>query len=68
MVTGQSVHFPEDALEIALLHGLDLVQGLSPALLVIGQNHLTHGQNPVRLEEHVLGPAQPDAFRAEFPR
>ena len=38
------------------------------ARLVVGADHLAHGEDAVLLEEHVLGAAQPDAFGAELAR
>ena len=34
--------------------------------LVVGEDHLAHGDDALALEEHVLGAAQADAFGAEL--
>ena len=34
--------------------------------LVVGQDHLPHGDDPLVAEEHVLGAAQADALGAEL--
>ena len=48
--------------------GRSLASAVAPALLVVGQDHLAHGDDAVGLEEHVLGAAEPDAFGAELAR
>ncbi len=60
------VHGPEDAFEIALLHGLDLGQSHFAGGQVLSQDHLAHFQNAVFAKEHVLGAAQADALGAEL--
>ena len=64
---GQLVHDAQDRLEVALLHGQELVQGLAPPLLAVGQDHLPDRVDALLLEEHVLGAAQADALGAEVP-
>ena len=64
----QAVHDPEQVGEILPLHRQQLGErGAAPGL-VVGQDHLTHGENAVRVEEHVLGAAEPDALGAEGAR
>ena len=65
---GTLAHDAEDLCEVIALHGQDLVQRRDPAVLVIRQDHLAHGGDPVGFEEHVLGPAQADALGAELDR
>ena len=49
-------------------YGVSLLASAGAAGLVIGQDHLAHSHDPSGVEEHVLGPAQPDPFGAERPR
>ena len=58
----------KDAFEIALLKRENLVECLAPALLIPGQNHFPHAQNPLLGEEHVLGAAEADSVRTEEAR
>ena len=60
-----AVHRLVHGLEVALLIGQDLGQGLLAVLDVVGNDHLAHGLDAVALEEHVLGAAQADALSAE---
>ena len=62
----QPLHLAEDADEITLLHGQDLGQGLLAPFQLFGQDHLTHGRDPLGIEEHMLGAAEADPFGAEF--
>jgi hypothetical protein len=39
-----------------------------PPVFGLGADHFAHGENPVFVEEHVLGAAKADALRAEIPR
>ena len=64
---GAALHGLVDALEVALLHGLQLGQGLLPLLHGVGADHLPDGGDAVLIEEHVLGAAQADALGAELP-
>ena len=64
----QSLHHLEDAFEIAALHRQQFCERRFAIFLVVRQNHLTHGENAIRFEEHVFGAAKPDAFRAELAR
>ena len=64
----QPGHRLKNAVKIGALFGQQLGQcGAAPGL-VFGQDHLAHGGDPPGIEEHMLGPAQPDALRAELPR
>ena len=65
---GQSLHRFEDSFEIAPLNRQQLRQGATPACFVRCHDHLAHQCDAIALEEHVLGAAQPDAFRAELAR
>lgn len=62
----QPLHLPEDADEVTLLHGQDLGQGPLAPLHVLGEDHLPHRGDPIRLEEHVLGAAEADPLGAEL--
>ena len=61
------IHGPKDPLEIFPLEGKQVGQGGFASRGVAGQNHLPNAQNSLGFEEHVLGPAEPDAFGAEPP-
>ena len=52
-------------LEVTLLVGQDLGQGLLAVLHGLGHDHLAHGLDAVGLKEHMLGTAQADALGAE---
>ncbi len=62
----ESVHGVEQTGEILALEGQQFGQGFAAGLLVARQNHGLHVLDAVLGEEHVLGAAQPDAFRAEL--
>ena len=64
----QSVHDREQFDKILPLHWQQFRQRRTSALRVIRENHFPHRHNPLALEEHMLRPAQPDAFRSEMPR
>ena len=55
----------EDSGEVVALVREQLREGGLPRLERFGEDHLAHRVDPFALEEHVLGPAQPDARRAE---
>ena len=55
-------------LEVGALHGQDLGERAAAAGLVVGADHLAHGEDAALLEEHVLGAAQADALGAEVAR
>ena len=65
---GQARHDLEQPDEVLPLHRQDLPKCRAPAFLVLRHDHLAHGHDPVRLEEHVLGAAEADALRTEFAR
>ena len=68
MVTGSPGHDLEQLLEIGALHRQDLGERRASAGLVLGEDHLAHGEDALVVEEHVLGAAKPDALGAEFAR
>ena len=57
----QGEHF----LEILALHFQQLCQVLFAFVQCAGKNHLADGRYPILMEEHVLGPAKSDTFRAQ---
>ena len=61
----QAGHDLEQRLEVGALHRQDLGERAPAAGLVVGADHLAHGEDAARLEEHVLGAAQADALGAE---
>src|SRR5215475_15870748 len=63
----QTIHNPKDSLKIALLHGQNLPQRFASLALRFRHDHLAHGHNAVLGKEHVLRPAQPNAFGTELP-
>ena len=50
----------------SLLERLELGQRGLAAGLVVGEDHLPHGDDPLVAEEHVLGAAQADPLGAEL--
>ena len=56
-----SLQRAEDACEILPLIRQQLGESRLPLLERLGENHLAHRVDAVALEEHVLGPAEPDA-------
>ncbi len=62
----QAVHGLEEILEVARLYLLEVLQGLGVDGGVVAQNQPAHERQAVLGEEHVLGPAQPDALGAEY--
>ena len=65
---GKASHNLEDRLKICALFGQQLGQRGAATGLILGQDHLAHGGNPARIEEHMLGAAQPDTLCAKLPR
>ena len=59
------MHHFEDAFKVTALHGEKFREGFSSLLLGLGEDHLAHGADAVRAEEHVLGTGQTDALCAE---
>ena len=68
MVTGRPAMISNSSTKSCALHRQDLGQRRAPALLVVGQDHLAHGDDAVAVEEHVLGAAKADALGAELAR
>ena len=64
----QADHRLEQALEVLLLERQQLGERLAALLLAVGHDHRPHLGLAVLGHEHVLGPAQPDALRAELAR
>ena len=62
----QAVHRLEDPDEVLALERFELGQGGLASGLVVGQDHLAHGDDPLVAEEHVLGAAQADPLGAEL--
>ena len=63
---GQALHRREDALEVALLHRQDLVDGSLALLRGVRGDHLVHGRQTIGTEEHVLGTTQADALSTQL--
>ena len=61
-------HDREQLLEILALHRQKLGKRLLPPVAVDRHDHLAHGDDPVDVEEHVFGPAQPDPLGTEADR
>ncbi len=64
----QARHDLEQLDEILALHGQQLGQRGAAAVLLVGEDHLAHGDDAVGVEEHVLGAAEADALGAEIAR
>ena len=62
---GHAGHGLEDALEVAALHGQNLLQSHAAFVLGGSHDHLAHGGDAVFGEEHVLGTDQAHALGAE---
>ena len=62
----QTAHCAVDCLEVAALHRQDLRQSGLALLERVSDDHLANRLDTGRLEEHMLGTAQADAFRAEL--
>src|SRR5215475_4655364 len=63
----QTIHNAKDGLKIAFLHSQNLLQRFASLALRFRHDHLAHGHNAVLGKEHVLGPAQSNAFGTELP-
>ena len=63
---GAALHSLVDALEVALLHGLQDSQSALTLLHGVRADHAADGADALALEEHVLGAAQADALSAEL--
>src|SRR5699024_1995363 len=64
----QAAHRAIDGFKVAALHGQDLGERRLALLDRVGYDHLAHRLDALGLEEHMLGTAQADAFRAELAR
>ena len=64
----QAVHYFKNLGEVGPLNRQKSFDSLFPHLCLVGNNHFAHQQDAFLVEEHVLGAAQADALRAEFPR
>ena len=62
---GMAVHGFIDALEVALLHGLELGKSLLALLGCLGNDHLADSGDTIGIKEHVLCTAEADALGAE---
>ncbi len=63
----QPGHGREDPLEVGLLEGEQPLQLTAALVLGSSQDHCAHERQPALCHEHVLGPAEADAFGAELP-
>ena len=52
--------------EVVALHRQDLRERLAPSGLIDGHDHLSHGNDAIGFEKHMLGAAEPDPLGAEF--
>ena len=64
----QAGHDLEQLDEVAALHGQELGERPPAPVLLVGEDHLAHGDDAVLVEEHMLGAAEPDAVGAEGAR
>src|SRR6266568_4321758 len=62
----QPLHLAEEPDKVPFLHRQDLVQGQLAPLDIFGQDHLPHGGDPLGVEEHMFGAAEPDSLGAEL--
>ena len=63
----QASHDFKQVQKILALEGQQTRECSAPALFRFRHDHLAHGANALRVEEHVFGAAKPDAFRAKAP-
>ena len=68
MVTGRPAMISNSSTKSSRCIGSSLASAARRACLVVGQDHLAHGEDALVLEEHVLGAAQADALGAELAR
>ncbi len=61
-------HDLEQLGEIGALDRQQLGKRCAPARFILGKDHFPDSDDPVTFEEHMLGAAKADPFRAEFPR
>ena len=62
---GLSVQGLVHGLEVSLLEGKQLIEGLLTGLNGLGKDHLSDLRDTIRLEEHVLGTAKADTLSAK---
>ena len=60
-----TIHSLEDTLEVSLLIWQQLSQSLLTSLYCISENHLTHSNNLLVLEEHVLSTCKTNTLSTE---
>ncbi len=65
---GVAAHCLVDALEVALLHRLELCKSCNALFLGVGADHFTESSDTVAVEEHVLGTGKADALCAQLTR
>ena len=58
----KTVHCLEDTFEVASLHWKKFCKCSFPCPCVVCKNHLSHGDDSVAAEEHVLSSAETDTF------
>ena len=63
---GIAFHSLVDALEVSLLHGLELCKSGYTPLKCVGADHLTESCDTVGIKEHMLGAGKADALCAEL--
>ena len=61
----ESVHSLEDAVEVGLLVWEELGEGFLASLDCVGEYHLTHGDDLLVVEEHVLCTCESDTLGSE---
>ena len=63
----QASHDFKEVQKILALEGQQARECRATALFRFRHDHLAHGTNPLRVEEHVFSAAKADAFRAKAP-
>ena len=61
-----AVHHPENLLEVDLLNAAQFFERFTLLVGVTRQDHAPHDRQSISCQKHVLGPAEPDAFRAQL--
>jgi hypothetical protein len=61
MVTGSPAHGGKQAFKVTALYRQQLGQRFAAPGLVVGQDHLAHGDDALAFKKHVLGTAQANA-------
>ena len=64
---GKSLHLLQDAVEVFLLHDLELIEGGDALFIAVGHHEALHDGKAVGGHEHVLRAAEADAPGAEGP-